>query len=373
MKICLTVNSSPWSRFKGGGQIAVHHLAEALSRKGHDVLVLYSITPGEAIKKPHVPYRIRWVRHFNAATFNLNVFSFAWELYCLNESFDVVHGNAEEACFASWVCGDSAYYFTSHAPWIPPTGFLGGLMNPIFFLKRLNFYLLRSAALSARKIIVFSRFSHNLVLEGLGKGWEDRILVVPPGIDPSWMDVKRDTSHTQEVLFWGRVEDEKGIPELLRAFKYVSAQAPFARLTIAGEGNRMDAYKRVVRELEIDDRVTFTGWMNVADIQVLASKSAVGVFPSHVESFGLAVAEAMATGLPVIAANVGALPEIVEEGVTGTLVPAGDVTALARAIVDVLEDGAKYRQMADRAREFVRQHYSWDNTADRLIEIYQES
>jgi glycosyltransferase involved in cell wall biosynthesis len=373
MKICLTVNSSPWSRFKGGGQIAVHHLASALCGKGHDVVVLYSKAPGELVDPPNVPYRICWVRHFNAATFKLNVFSFAWALFCLDESFDVVHGNAEESCFTAWVCGKGKYFFTSHAPWIPPTGFLGGMLNPIFFLKRLNFYLLRSAAARARRVITFSRFSHNLVLEGLGRDWEDKIIVVPPGIDRSWLVVQRDPAPSHDVLFWGRVEDEKGIPELLRAFKYVAAQVPTARLTIAGEGNRLSAYKVMCRELEIEDNVKFAGWLGVADIQALASKSAVGVFPSHVESFGLAVAEAMAGGLPVVATRVGALPEIVEDGVTGTLVPLGDVTALTRAIVNVLDDGRKYRQMADRAREFVRQHYSWDNTADRVLEIYKDA
>lgn len=371
MKICLTVNSSPWSRFKGGGQIAVHYLATALSHKGHDVLVLYSKAPDEVIKKPKVAYRIQWVRHFNIATFNFNIFSFALALLRIRNRFDVVHGNAEESCFAKFVCGRSRFYFTSHAPWIPPTGFLGGLANPIFLLKRLNCYLLRAAAARARKVIVFSRFSHNLVIEGFGRDWLDKVVVVPPGIDPTWLDVERKPDAS--VIFWGRVEDEKGIPDLLRAFKYVVAQVSDAHLTVVGEGNKLEAYKQLTRELEIVNHVTFTGWLSVADVQVLASKSRVGVFPSYVESFGLAVAEAMAAGLPVIATRVGALPEIVEDGVTGTLVRAGDVTALARAIVDVLMDEPRYQQMADRGREAIRQHHSWELAADKIIEIYKES
>ncbi|OGW13937.1 MAG: hypothetical protein A3K09_07510 [Nitrospinae bacterium RIFCSPLOWO2_12_FULL_47_7] len=65
------------------------------------------------------------------------------------------------------------------------------------------------------------------------------------------------------------------------------------------------------------------------------------------------------------------MPEIVEDGVTGTLVPAGDITALARALVDSLEDGLRYRQMADRGRESVRQRFSWDTTADKIVDIYK--
>lgn len=371
MRICLTVNSSPWSRFKGGGQIAVHHLAVALCKKGHDVHVLYSRSPGEVMEKPDVPYHIHWVRHFNIATFNFNIFSFAWALFRTRKKFDVVHGNAEEACFAAWVCGKSAYFFTSHAPWIPPTGFWGGLTRPVFFLKNLNFYLLRAAAVRARKVITFSRFSHNLVLKGLGKDRADNILVVPPGIDPSWLEVKRNPASSPEIIFWGRVEDEKGIPDLLRAFKYVVTQIPTARLTVAGEGHRLGGYQQLTRELKIESNVTFTGWLAVADIQALAAKSHVGVFPSHIESFGLAVAEALATGLPVVATQAGALPEIVEDGVTGTLVPVEDITKLSRAIINVLEGEPKYRQMAERGRDTVRQHFSWDATADKIIEIYK--
>ncbi|PIQ97284.1 MAG: hypothetical protein COV67_04960, partial [Nitrospinae bacterium CG11_big_fil_rev_8_21_14_0_20_56_8] len=105
MKICLTVNSSPWSRFKGGGQLAVHHLACAFARKGQEVHVVYSRTAGEN-PEVRVPYRIHWVRHFNCATLNLNIFSYAraLEILCPRHRFDIVHGNAEESFFADRAC-----------------------------------------------------------------------------------------------------------------------------------------------------------------------------------------------------------------------------------------------------------------------------
>ena len=72
MKICLTIYSSPWSAFKGGGQLAVHHLACALQKIGHQVHVLYSKNPNEKIVQS-VPYTIHWVRHFEFSAFNLNL------------------------------------------------------------------------------------------------------------------------------------------------------------------------------------------------------------------------------------------------------------------------------------------------------------
>ena len=76
MKICLTINSSPWSAFKGGGQLAVHHLACSLFSKGHQVHVLYSKYPHEQFNI-EVPYEIHWVHHYDFATINLNIFSFS--------------------------------------------------------------------------------------------------------------------------------------------------------------------------------------------------------------------------------------------------------------------------------------------------------
>lgn len=376
MKICLTVNSSPWSRFKGGGQIAVHCLASALSGRGHEVTVIYSKSPGEKVVPPPVPYRIVWARHFNVATLNLNIFSFAWALWRLTrkERFDAIHGNAEEAFFFARIASarGAAFFFTSHSPCIPATGMLGGLRRPVHFLKNLNFYLLRAAAKGARRVVVFSRFSKSLVVDGLGKDWEGRVSVVHPGVDPSWFEAKREPASRPELLFWGRLEEEKGVVELLRALRYVAAQIPDVRLTLVGEGNAAEKCKRLARELDIADKAVFAGWQDVPEIQELAGMSRVGIFPSRVESFGLAVAEAMAAGLPAIATRAGALPEIVDDGVTGTLTPVGDVTALAQAIVAALDNPAECRRMADRGREIMREKCSWDATAKTIAGLYEK-
>ncbi|MFQ5716177.1 MAG: glycosyltransferase family 4 protein [Nitrospinales bacterium] len=378
MKICLTVNSSPWSRFKGGGQIAVHRLAAALCQKGQEVHVLYSKCPGEAVAPPPVDYKIHWVRHFNLATFNLNIFSFAQTLSPLaaREKFDVIHGNAEEAFFHAGICRkyNAACFFTSHAPFIPPTGIVRALSAPVLLLKRLNVYLLRAAAENAGQIVTFSQFSKNLVAAGLGAGAEDKIRVVPPGIDASWLETKRNPQPQDQLLFWGRMEDEKGIPELLQAFANVKKRrVNNVRLRLVGEGSRQDDYKRLARELGLGTDVTFHGWLDAGEIQNLAAESRAGVFPSRIESFGLAPAEAQAAGLPVVCTDAGALPEIVENGSTGTVTPTGDVEKLTDAILNLLEDETKHETMARRAREVVRQKYSWFAAADRILELYSDA
>lgn len=374
MKILLSITSSPWSRFKGGGQLAVHHLACALTRKGHEVHVLYSKSPGEHLT-PATPYTIHWTHGFDVATINLDIFSFAVALNRLlrRGDFDVVHGNAEESFFSSCIAGRYRipFVFTSHANIIPGTGIVLGMLRPIRFLKSVNNHLLRSAMARAQRIVTFSEFSSGLVGAALGKKMQQRIEVVPPGIDASWFEVVRNPQSEPHLLLWGRIEHQKGIDHLLQAMKIALDKVPDLRLTLVGEGNMTHSYRCQARDTGLLRRVTFAGWLSMREIQNLAAQATLGVFPSRIESFGLSMAEAMAAGLPVIATRVGALPEFIDDGVTGTLVPSGDIAALADAITGALENPQQSDRMAVAGRETVRQRFSWDAAADRTILLYQ--
>ncbi|MGK0180271.1 MAG: glycosyltransferase involved in cell wall biosynthesis [Nitrospinales bacterium] len=359
--------------FKGGGQLAVHQLACALSAKGHEVHALYSKYPDEHFEV-EVPYKIHWAQHHDFATVNLNIFSYSKVLAPLaaKEKFDVIHGNAEESCGVGNIAAriKAAYVFTSHAPNIPTTGILQGMAHPIRFLKSINTYLLRQAMVEADRIVAFSQFSRELIVKGLGNACANRVEVIPPGIESSWFDVERNQVVPAQLLFWGRMEEEKGLPELFVALNTVAKKFLNVKLTLVGEGNLLQEYKTRVTDLGLADRVKFAGWLNNWEIQTLAAKSSIGIFPSRIESFGLSVVEAMATGLPVIAARGGAVPENIEDGVTGTLVPVNNSDALAEAINRALEDPKSSEMMAKSAKTEVQQKFSWDRAADSMIEIY---
>ena len=374
MKICLTVNSSPWSKFKGGGQLAVHQLACALIDQGQEVHVVYSKCKEEYFDI-EVPYEIHWARHHDIATINFNIFSYCSVLRPLaaKEQFDVIHGNAEEAYFSNAIAREtgSDYVFTFHAPHIPRTGMLGGLINPLRFMKSINTYLLRGAVSSAQRIVTFSQFSRDIIVTALGNNFVDRVEVVSPGIDPSWLEVKRNCVPTPHLLFWGRIEEEKGLTELLKSMKKISTKVPEAKLTLVGEGTQLQGYKRMVADQGLSDRVEFPGWLTTQAIQQLAAKCSLGVFPSRIESFGLSVVEAMAGGLPVLAACAGAIPENVEDGITGTLIPKENPNALAGALVKALKDPERQEVFACKARGVVRQKFSWNVAASKMIKLYK--
>ena len=94
----------------------------------------------------------------------------------------------------------------------------------------------------------------------------------------------------------------------------------------------------MISDQGLSDRVAFPGWLTTRAIQQLAAKCSLGVFPSRIESFGLSVVEAMAGGLPVIATCTGAIPENVEDGITGTLIPRGNPGALADVLIKAIKN-----------------------------------
>jgi glycosyltransferase involved in cell wall biosynthesis len=189
-------------------------------------------------------------------------------------------------------------------------------------------------------------------------------------VESSWFDVERKLSTDPRLLFWGRLEEEKGLPELFIALKEVTKKIKRVKLTLVGEGNQLKEYKNLVATLGLTEQVEFKGWLDAREIQNLTTQSYLGLFPSRVESFGLSVIEAMAAGLPVIAASGGAVPENIKDGVTGALVPVNDSDALAKAIISALENPQYIETLAKVAKKVVRERFSWDKTADSMIDLY---
>jgi len=152
------------------------------------------------------------------------------------------------------------------------------------------------------------------------------------------------------VLFVGRIEAAKGIFDLLRAFARIAPSLPDARLVVAGDG-AIDQARRLAAELGIAPLVNFTGWIEGADLAVEYARAAVFCLPSHCENLPMAVLQAMAAGVPVVATPVGGVPELIEPETTGVLVPPGNIDALSDALARVLGDAGLRRRLAGATRE----------------------
>ena len=175
---------------------------------------------------------------------------------------------------------------------------------------------------------------------------------------------------SQIVGVVARLEPEKGHPTLLEAWPGVLRAVPDAYLLIVGEGSRRDALEAQARELRIAHRVVFTGRRD--DVPAVTAALDVAVLPSYREAQGLTILEAMALSRPVVASNVGGIPEMVEDGVTGLLVPPHDAPALTAAIARLLTDHS-YADMLGRAgHDLVHDRFCIELMVDAVASIYDD-
>ncbi|MDQ4019326.1 MAG: glycosyltransferase family 4 protein [Actinomycetota bacterium] len=193
---------------------------------------------------------------------------------------------------------------------------------------------------------------------------EAKVVVIPNGVDPSFMPEGDRYDGQRYVLFVGALHARK---DPLAAVEALGLVGKDLRLLIAGpdKGDAADV-RRTARRLGIEDRVELLGHVPKAELAALYRGAACLVFPSRYEGFGLPALEAMASGTPVVATTAGALPETV--GDAAILVEPGSAAALASGIERAL---AERDRLIPAGHERARQ-YSWADTARRTLAVYQE-
>ena len=174
----------------------------------------------------------------------------------------------------------------------------------------------------------------------------------------------------------GRLIEKKGLPVTLRAFAVFLGKYPNATLTIAGEGPMLGELQQLARELNVDGRVSFTGFISQEQLRDIYYRSHIFLHPSQIghdgnqEGIPNSMLEAMASGLPVFATQHGGIPEAIENGVSGMLVPERDHEELARALLNAADDPRFLSRIARSGAEVVRRNFDLDAQAQRLEDIY---
>ena len=237
---------------------------------------------------------------------------------------------------------------------------------------------LRRLTPSIDRLVVVSRAIDQKVVDE-GRGEANRVLIYN-GVDLERYGTQEPCCTLREeygmepdspiVGVVGRLELEKGHPTLLEAWPLVLEQVPGAYLVIVGEGSRLDALHQTVLERGIERHVIFTGRRD--DIPAITAALDVAVLPSYREAQGLTILEAMAMSRPVVASNVGGIPEMIEDGVTGLLVPPHDPPALAAAIVRLLTDHPLADLLARAGHDLVHDRFCVQLMVNAVQELYDE-
>jgi glycosyltransferase involved in cell wall biosynthesis len=162
-----------------------------------------------------------------------------------------------------------------------------------------------------------------------------------------------------------RLVAQKDLDTGLKAFALAKQKHPDLRFIIAGGGPKRGELEALARELGVAAEVIFAGEMDHNQLPRFYSLADLALFPSQNEPLGIAVGEAMACGLPVVASRVGGIPEQVVEG-TGLLCPVRDVQAFAQALTSLL-DGQDLKAMGLAARRQIESHFTWEQCVDRIV------
>jgi glycosyltransferase involved in cell wall biosynthesis len=214
-----------------------------------------------------------------------------------------------------------------------------------------------------------------------GRVLPERLRVLHSGVDlgpvPDHEDgreIRRRFGIPAEALVLGTVANlfaRKGYDVMLRALPAILTSAPQVRYLIVGSGDA--AYEKHLRalvgRLGLERHVQFAGFQ--PSVYPCLGAMDIYVHPALMEGFGIAVLEAMAMRKPVVATTAGGLPELVQNGETGILVPPGDSDALARAVSSLLPDSARCRQLGEAGRARVAAHFTVEAMMDRLTSGYE--
>jgi len=360
----------------GGVSSHVAGLASELERRHHEVVILtkfaksdtrYSIAGKVSYLRPSIPIPVILVPPKAADIREV----------LEREKFDIVH--AHHAFTPTSLLSVSAArkigipaVLTNH------TIFLASDHESLWVPTSYVLYPFRRFINKANLITAVSQTAADFIGHFTERG---KVVVIPNGIDSDRFDSRScaqgDPMHEvggeHIILYVGRLVYRKGIHVLVKAMPQILRELPDARLLIAGEGVMENFIKLLIKSLDLKDHVKLLGFVPNEKLPDLYGLSQVFVLPSlYCESFGITLLEAMASGKPVVASNVGGVPEVVEDEVTGLLFKKGDERDLADGVLRVMNDCDLALNLAVKARRSVEDNFSWFVVADKMESLYEE-
>lgn len=242
--------------------------------------------------------------------------------------------------------------------------------------------------------IVVATIDEHQHLDDLYQADVNKIVTIPPGVDTNrFYPIQEDEAKAflnipkdeKMLLFVGRIEPLKGIDTLIKAIAQmrksdVMSTCPHYLYIIGGDPNgevideesEIHRLKRLCHDLGVDDLIIFMGKKDQDTLPYYYSAAEIVVMPSNYESFGMVALEAMACATPVVATQVGGLQHLVQDGVTGFIVPHNDPDALEEKLTRLICQPDLCKEMALNAVQYARS-YSWEMITPQIIELYKET
>jgi glycosyltransferase involved in cell wall biosynthesis len=196
--------------------------------------------------------------------------------------------------------------------------------------------------------------------------------VVPFGVELPDFCREHEERFPVRIVYMRHLLPVYGPHILLEAARIVKDHKIDVTLDMYGRGYESDRVQRLAEKLDVISMVNFKGWVHMDKVMATLAGYDLMVMPSLSEAFGVAAVEASAVGLPVVASNVGGLPEIVRNEQTGLLVPPGDPKSLAAAIMRLVSNADLRKKFGKAGREYVSRHFRWHDSLNRMHELYDK-
>ncbi|MBI3899539.1 MAG: glycosyltransferase family 4 protein [Gammaproteobacteria bacterium] len=356
----------------GGAEIQVALLGRTLKARGHDVSVLSPLLDATMPLRGTVEgipvERIAYPRIRGLGAFILMV-RFAWILLHRRSRYDAIHIHmmknlATVAGLVRPLLRASVTVKVSGA-W----EFDGGVLDA----ERRNHWLTRLRNKWIGRCDYFQCISVYTRQRLRDAGYaEHKLRMIPNAVEVDrFSDPQSPTQdHVPTVVFVGRMRAVKGLDVLIRAWKQVCARH-VARLIIAGDGPELNNLKRLAGDMGLTDSIEFPG--RVMAVPALLQKADVYVQPSYQEGLPNSVLEGMSAGLPIVATRVSGNEDVVEDGVNGQLVPAGNAEALAEALTALVGDLSRARSQGRMSRQIIEEKFQTSVVVEQLIKAYQRA
>jgi len=383
MKIGYFVTKFPYNQqfndyAYGGSSLAAYYLAAQMAKRSHEVNVFTtSINSEDSIEKKDNVTIYRYCTNFRVLTSNISVRMFKkpvdHNVDIIHTHFDIPPGPLAGLRYAKKK--KIPFIVTYHGDWVES---YGGLIRRVGVAVH-NKYLVDQVLSYADTIISPSEYYING--SRFLRKYREKIVVIPNGINLNEFDISYSKEecriklglplNKKILLFFGYLSPYKGPNALIKAMTNILKNVPDVELVFAGKGVMQAELEILSKKLSIEKNVRFVGFVK-DDLKALYYKAAdIFVLPSTMstECFPIANLEAMACGIPIVASNIGGIPDIVKNGENGLLVQPEDTEALAKAIIYLLENEEIRKKMGqDGLKKII--DFSWEIISEQTEKIY---
>ncbi|MCT7951316.1 hormogonium polysaccharide biosynthesis glycosyltransferase HpsP [Ancylothrix sp. C2] len=367
----------------GGPSQMILGFAAALARQGIDVTILTTNSNGDQGQPPlDVPldqpvfqdgYQVRYFRCSPFRRYKFSAELLQW-LYQHTKEFDIAHIHA---LFSPVSTASAMICRNRKLPYIlRPLGTLDPAdLEKKKVLKKAYIALFEKPNLAGAAAIHFTSHQEAKVSAHFGLSTQD--LIIPLGVNAPAPVSPKQTLETSSpcILFMSRIEPKKGLNILIPALEKLLSENINFHFILAGNNPQDAEYETKIRlqieESTLANHTTITGFVSGEIKAKFLQESDIFVLPSYYENFGIAVAEAMVSGLPVVISNQVYIWQDVEKAKAGWVANC-DVESLAGVLRLALQDPAERKQRGLNAQQYALKHYNWDNIAQKTIQIYQQ-